>query len=97
MKSFLHSTMDWDGIEDIVYHPCEVRIGEADLVISYTHNRDRHLWRGSSSDGVIFEVSHSGHPADKATLKRTDEFTLEGSWTENGKAGSWRLDLDDEG
>lgn len=97
MRAFLHSTMDWDlGGEEIANHPCEIRVGDAEIVISYVHHGDRHLWRGTSVDGATFDLSHVGHPGDSAALKRTDEFTLEGEWRERNDGGSWRIDLNDE-
>lgn len=96
MKPFLKSTMDWEfNGEEISNYPCEARIGRGAVVISYTHLGVRHLWQGTSSDGVNFNVRHDGQPKDTAALKLTEEFLLEGTWREDGKIGSWRIDLDD--
>ncbi|WP_142112419.1 hypothetical protein [Bosea sp. AK1] len=97
MKSYLHSTMDWNlGSDRTDNHPCQVRVGDAELVVSYTHLGDRHLWKGTSQDGKTYEVLHVGNPADEARLIRTSDSTLEGPWIEAGRTGNWLIDLEDE-
>lgn len=97
MRSFPRSTMDWDlGGEKFVGIPCEVRIGAAELVISYMQKDREHVWHGTSIDGSTYVITHDGRPHDTAALTRTDEFTLDGAWIETSETGNWRIELADK-
>ena len=78
--------------------PCEVRIGDGSIVVSYPDEEGR-------AGFVVYEGNEvaSGHYAlmalavnGTATLhKIPNEDILEGSWVQGGDEGRWRIDLEE--
>lgn len=73
--------------------PCEVRIGNGKIVVSYRLESGPEVWEGGD-DGTGHFALKLSNASCRATLHLTSNGeTLEGSWFYEGEYGMWRIDL----
>ncbi len=76
-------------------HPCEVRIAEDFVVVSYKIDDGFVIYEGRETEKGHYALSAKATNG-KATLhKIPDEDILEGSWLEGGYEGMWRIELEE--
>lgn len=94
MPVFKNCMMTMFSAHDEWDHPCEVRISDSSIAISY-HDDGPVVYEGSEIEPGHFKLQSSA-VGGRATLHRTgNEDILEGSWVEKGVQGMWRIQLDD--
>lgn len=97
MTIWKHSQMETYFADQTVSNkwPCEVRIGNGKIVVSY--ESDGFVTYEGVDDGTgHFELKNSNNVRDRATLHLTvEKDRLEGSWIEEGQEGMWRIDLEE--
>ncbi|PSF09004.1 hypothetical protein C7H09_08160 [Marinobacter fuscus] len=87
--------MDILHFDDTSYEdePCQVRIGEKDIVVDYEEDGKRILYRGHERGAGHYELT-SEQVKGRATLHRFEGSNiLEGSWIEDGVRGMWKIRL----
>jgi hypothetical protein len=98
MAMYKHSTMDTYFGDDEADHgyPCEVRIDNTRIVVSYAADGLKFVYEGEERGEGHFELRCAAENG-RATLHRfADELVLEGWWVEGRNTGMWRIHLDDE-
>jgi hypothetical protein len=74
-------------------HPCEVKVDDVSIVVSYKWDDEWMNYQGKNLGGGHFELTceaENGH----ATLHTLhDSIFLDGYWTANGQKGMWRITL----
>ena len=76
---------------------CDVRLGERDIAISYFDDEGPLVFTGPNDGSGRFEL-HCRSRVRRASVRLAeDESRFEGSWSEDGEEGSWRILLPDGG
>jgi hypothetical protein len=95
MAVFKNSTMTMftnDGEWD---HPCEVRISEGSIAVSYADDGSLVVYEGEEIELGHFKLE-SKSVNGRATLHRfAGADFLEGHWIENRVRGMWQVQLDE--
>jgi len=78
-------------------HPCEVRIGDGSIAVSYKDAGGSHvLYEGNEVGDGHYVLSTNETPPSKGTLHKVPDLPqLEGSWVERGETGFWKIELGD--
>src|SRR5262245_17892701 len=97
MTVYRNSTMELFSAGDQWDHPCEVRIGNGSISVSYEDGGIIVVYEGPEIEPGHFKLTANGNGVSgRATLHRfTDADVLDGWWLENGNEGMWRLILDE--
>ncbi len=74
--------------------PCEVRISGGTIAVSYVTDDQFVVYEGPEIEPGHFELT-APKVSGRATLHRfQDDEVLEGSWSEDGLSGMWRIILE---
>jgi hypothetical protein len=76
---------------------CDVRLGERDIVISYFDEEGPLVFIGPNDGSGRFELHCRSRVRRAVVQLEADESRLEGSWSESGERGTWRILLRDRG
>ena len=75
--------------------PCEVRIQGGELILSCKGDHGPVIYRGTEEGEGHYRLA-APSVAGRGTLHRVlGEDLLEGSWTEGGHSGMWRIQLEE--
>ena len=75
--------------------PCQVRIQGGELILSYESEAGHVIYRGTEEGDGHYRLT-APSVAGRGTLHRVPgDDLLEGSWTEAGYSGMWRIQLDE--
>jgi hypothetical protein len=96
MKVYRNSKIDtYCADQSYFATPCEVKIIENEIVVSYKTDNGFVLYKGEELGDGHYSLSASA-TGGRATLHRVPrEDTLEGSWVEDRQIGMWRIDLEE--
>lgn len=76
--------------------PCDVRIDEGIIVVSYSSPEGHVVYKGTELQPGHFKLTSTENATGSATLHRFEGAeTLEGSWYEDREFGMWQIDLSD--
>ena len=95
MEMYKNSRIDVLHYDDNSYEddPCQVRIGEGDIVVDYEEDGKRIVYKGKEIEIGHFELICEDVNG-RATLHRFPKANiLEGSWVEDGTRGMWKIRL----
>jgi hypothetical protein len=70
---------------------CDVRLGERDIVISYFDDEGPLVFSGPNDGSGRFDLHCRSRVRRVSMRLEEDESRLEGSWSEDGEEGSWRI------
>ena len=95
MSVFKNSSMTVFTSEGQWELPCEVRLGNSSIAVSYRDDGELVLYDGPEIEAGHFKLQTKA-ASGRATLHRfSDDDILEGYWIEDGYEGMWRIQIDD--
>ena len=95
MPLFRNSEMTMFSADGEWNHPCEVRISEGLITVSYNDDGQFVVYEGRETEPGHFKL-HSPKVSGSATLHRfSGDEIFEGFWIEAGHQGMWRLQIEE--
>lgn len=95
MPVFKNSEMTMFSSEGEWTHPCEVKITDASIVVSYRDDGQFVVYEGEESGEGHFKL-RSSNVKGRGTLHRfPNDDIFEGWWAEESYQGMWRIQLDE--
>lgn len=73
--------------------PCEVRIADGSITVSYMDGAKFVVYEGSENGAGHFKVRSEAVRGRASLHCFHDDDILEGHWIENGSMGMWRIQL----
>ena len=94
MTMFRNSKMYYgDGLGEQC--PCEVRISGGTIAISYQGDSGPVVYEGPEVEPGHFRLTAQSVNGRASLHRLPDDAILEGSWSEGGYEGMWRIELDE--